>query len=259
MMVWALIATLVGLAVPARCLAEARDAETVAAPTTAPRQIGLRLSVGFGVGTRAFVMPTPQGVQELSDSAFPAAEFGGALRLWPQQRLGCDVLLAYQTSLAWRLEQQPLFGLPETIAARSQRVELSVAPRVRLGDARTAPSLAFPVGLGLRSFWPRPKQFPVHDYLLGGPQLRVEFECTLARYLRLRLGPELQWLPMTGGVVASGPGGWALGGEASLEANFDGPLRVVIAYRETRARVATGTFAFEDTERFITARLNGEL
>jgi hypothetical protein len=81
-----------------------------------------------------------------------------------------------------------------------------------------------------------PQAVSVHDYLLGGPQPRPELEWTSVRHLRLRLGPEFQWLLLTGGVApTSDAGGFALGVEASLEANPDDALRVTIAHRESRA------------------------
>ena len=250
MRLWLLIAALIGIGMPQHGLAEPGDT----------RPTGLRLSAGFGLGTRAFVIPTTQGVQQLADTVFPATEFLAALRLGRQRRLGLDVSLAYQTSVQWRLEYQPLFALPEKIAARSQRVELGVAPRLRFASTQTALSLAAVIGFGLRSFWPRPKQFPIQDYLLGGPQLRVEFEFPLVERVRLRAGPELQWLVVTHGVaLAPDVGGLAFGGEILLEASINAGLCFAFAYRESRSWIPTGTFVFEDTERFITARLSGEL
>jgi hypothetical protein len=263
-MVRLLYTSLVSLCLSGLCLAQEADANSAASAQAAapePRAVGFQISAGFGIGSRAFILPTREGVQQLADSPFPAADLKLVVRGRSRERLAVELIAVYQTSVAWRIEERPLFGLPESMNARSQRFELGVAPVVRLGASATAPAIAFPIGFAMRSFWPRLHQFPVRDYVLGGPQLRAELRLRLGGHLRMQVGPELQWLLLSNpSLLAMGISHWAgfaVGAEAVLEASLDGPFRIAIAYRESRAYVPSATFRLEDTERYLSARIGG--
>jgi hypothetical protein len=242
--------------------AAAQPASPPAAP--APR---MRVApfVGFGFGTRAFVRPTAMSTgQRLPTMAFPAAEIGLGATLWPANRFSLGLLLRYQTSVGMRVEQRPPFALPYTISARAERGELSVAPIVRLDDGPTAPSLAFPLGLGIRTFWPAVHEPPFLGYSLLGPQLRVELFWPIVERVRLRFGPELQWIVAVDNALRDqgvSQMGAAAGGEGSLQVKLSTVFSLELCYRESHAFASstnTGPI-FNDVERFLTLRLTGEL
>lgn len=249
---WLRFAALATLCVPTPCSADARA-------------IGVRLMLGAGAGTRAFVLPSATGVgtQALATSPFAAVALDLTVRIRPEQRVGVDVLASYHSSLAWMIEQKPLFALPQDIAVRSQRLELSLAPTLRLTQGEPSHALAFPLGFGLRSFWPRLGQFPVPAFSLGGPLLRVQLQLAFFRGLRVRVGPELQWLLLSSSTRPSAGvdalAGYALGIAAELDANIARSLQLGLGYRESRATLPTRSGALEDTERYVTVRLVGEL
>jgi hypothetical protein len=159
------------------------------------------------------------------------------------------------------IELPVLFGLPERLAARTQRVELSVAPVVRLGASASAVALAFPIGFAYRTFVTEEHQYPVPRYSLGGPLLRAEATIHLGEVVRLRGGPEAQWIILISpslsdeGACCQGLG---LAGQAALEADLGEYLRVALAYREGRSSIPLSAL-FKDVERLLVVRLSGEL
>lgn len=225
------------------------------------RAIALRFSAALGVGSFAFTRPIPQGVQRLRETPYAATEIALRVHVWPRDRFSIETLLVYQTSLGLELELTPLFGLPERIAARTQRIELSVAPAVRLGASASAPVLVFPVGFAYRTFVPEEHQYQVPRYNLGGPMLRAELSVKLGEVVTLRGGPEAQWIVVVGpslrheGACCSGVG---LAGQVALEAEVGEHVRVALAYREASSSVPVESL-FEDVERLLTARIAGEL
>ena len=225
------------------------------------RGAGLRLDVGLGVGTHAATVPTAQGVQRMGDSPFAAAEASLTLRGWPEARVGLCFVASYRTSIAWQIEQQAQFALPERLDARAEQIELGAGPVLRLSRVRTAASLALTIGLGLRAFWPRPREFPVQGYLLGGPALRAEFVWPVLASLELRLVPELQWLalPFEGPRDLNRSTGLAFGAGLQLGVHVSAAMRVGLAYRESFARVPGASSALEDHTRHVTVRITGEL
>ncbi|MFI5306528.1 MAG: hypothetical protein ACHQ53_04195 [Polyangiales bacterium] len=237
--------------------------ETPLAPPVSPMRVAP--FVGFGFGTRAFVRPTAMSTgQRLPTVFFPAAEIGLGATLWPANRFSLGLLLRYQTSVGLRVEQRPPFALPYTISARAERGELSVAPIVRLDDGPTAPSLAFPIGLGIRTFWPAVHEPPFLGYSLLGPQLRVELIWPLVERVRLRFGPELQWIVAVDKALRDegvSQMGAAAGGEGSLQVRLSPVFSLDLFYRESHAFASstnTGPI-FNDVERFLMLRLTGEL
>lgn len=223
----------------------------------------LAIAAGLGVGTREFVLPRAEGTQDLATSAFVTADLDVLYSAWSGHRVALEVRTTYQTSVAWHIELRPLFALPQDIPARSQRGELSAAPIVHFANPTSALAVAFPVGLAFRSFWPQFHQFPVQNYLLGGPVVRAELRVPLGAHVKLRAAPELQWLIFTSASLRAleleATSGLALGVEVSLQASLTRALRAVLAFRYSRATVPSPNLPLEDTERYITARIAGEL
>jgi len=182
---------------------------------------------------------------------------------WPREEFSFTVLLRYQTSLGLTIEERPPFALRNRIDARAERAELSVAPAFRPGSSTTAPALAFPVGFGLRSFWPEVHEMMTPGYTLLGPQLRAELVLPLGDVLALRVGPELQVIiAIDESIRAEGVdrSGLAYGGEAVLRLRLGPVFALELTYRQSHAVVATfwtGRADFEDVERFATGRSSG--
>jgi len=220
--------------------------------------------LGAGIGTRSFLRPTLTGPQRLDDALFPALDTGLAVHLWPTESISLGLRLSYQSSLGLELRQPPAFALPNEVAARAERVELSFAPTFRLGDARDSLALAFPIGFGMRTLWPSAHEFPIPGYSLAGPQLRIELIVPFSDALRLRLGPELLWavaLDQTLQDQGVASQAIALGGEASLGVQLGAVLGIELCYRESHGFASTTRTSaiFEDVERFATLRLLGSL
>jgi hypothetical protein len=233
-----------------------------AEPPPAKRLLAFQAAAGLGVGTLSFVRPTAAGAQKLDGTPFAATELLLRAHAWPANRLSLDMLLVYQTSFGLVLQVAPLFALPQNVDVRSQRVELSAAPVLRLGSGADAPALAFPIGFVFRSFLPEVHQFNVPKYSLAGPNLRAELLLELSELVHLRAGPELQWLVLVDGSLRREGAccqGASLGGQGSIEARVGPTFSVALAYRESHEFVPAGSWRFMDVERFLTARIAGEL
>jgi hypothetical protein len=235
---------------------------TPAAHASAERALSLYAGAGLGIGTLSFDRPTAAGEQKLPQTPFAAADLMFRVRAWPKDRFSLEALLAYQTSLGLVLQTSPLFALPQNVGVRAQRIELSVAPVLRLAEAPNAPVLAFPIGLAVHSLFPELHQFSMPKYTLGGPQLRAELWLQLGDLVRLRAGPEAELLLLVSSSLRSEGAccqGLSLGGRASVEASVGPVIRIALSYAEAHRFVPIGSWSFMETERFLTARIAGEL
>ena len=219
-------------------------------------------SMGAGVGSLALVRPTAEGRQRLPSSAFAALDLGIGLHVDREEPLSFEVELGYLSSFGFALDVEPLFGLRERVSARVQRAELTFAPRVRLGQSRHALALAFAAGAMLRSLVPELHQFGLPNYLLAGPELRVELIAPLGEQVLVRIGPELQWLALVDRSLRDQGAccqGVALGARGSLAASLGSTFSVALELRESHAFVGQGVRAFSEVERFVTAVVGGRL
>jgi hypothetical protein len=238
----------------------AREGEPTAELEPAVRT---EIAAGMGIGTRSFSRPTSEGVQRLPDAVFPAVDVALRVHAWPRDGFSLGISLRYQSSLGLTIEEQPPFALRNRVDARAERVELSVAPTFRLGDASAAPALAFPIGFTLRSLWPEVHEMMTPGYSLIGPHLRAELVLPLGDVLVLRVGPELQVIiAIDESIRAEGVGrsGVAYGGEALLQLRLGAVFALELTYRESHAFVPSAFVSradFEDVERFATGRLSG--
>ncbi len=243
---------------------EAAAAPVPAAPAAAVsgRALSLYAGAGLGLGTLSFERPTAEGVQVLPQTSFAAAELVLRMHAWPKKRLSLEALLSYQSSIGLVLQAAPLFALPQNVDVRWQRVELGAAPRLRLGDAAHAPSLALALGFVLRSLFPGVHQFSVPKYQLGSVALRPELLLPLGDLVRLRVGPEAEWMMLITAALRSEGAccqGLAVGGRGSVEASVGRTIRIALAYGESHGFIPAGSWRFMDVERFLTARIAGEL
>jgi hypothetical protein len=236
--------------------------EEAAVEEAAPeRALSLYMAAGLGVGSLAFTRPTSTGVQHLPQSPFAAAEALMRVHIWPAQTFSLEAQIAYQTSLGFALELPTLFALPERVAARAQRVELSIGPRLHFSSDKRGLALAAPIGFALRSLFPEQQYYSPKPHNLGSLFVRPELIVPLGELITLRGGPQLHWLVLTEpslqreGATGSGYG---IGMQAAVQANVGSTFSVALAYHQLHS-VIPAAARFEDTERFLTARFGGAL
>lgn len=249
---------------PAADEAEAPAADEVEAPSAAGsgsgRALKLYVGVGLGFGTVSFERPTTEGVQALDETPFAAAEVVLRARVWPEESFSLEALVTYHSSLGLRLQLSPLFALPQSVSARVERGELSVAPVFRLGEADSAFAIALPVGFAFQALVSELHQFDMPQYVVGGPQLRAELLVELGEIVQLRVGPEAQWIMLIGSSLREQEAccsGVAFGGQCAIEARVGPHVGVALAYRQLQSLVSAPDSQFEDVERFLTARIAG--
>lgn len=239
---------------------EAALAKSVAA--TEPPSWSLRLSGGFGFGTRDFDVPRDGVIYEHRTGIFPAADLGFELDYAASDHFGVGLHLRFQSSVGLRIAEQHTDGSARAQDLRSQRLELAIAPTFRF-DARGRWALFTSIGYGISDLRPE-VHLETPGYYLAGPYLRAELQIPLAGdRVRLRLGPETHWIAQVGqelehrGVAESGFGA---GGAAAVEVMLSRRWIVDASYRELRIWVnSSDVGSFEDIARFVTARLTGTL
>lgn len=241
-------------AAPAPAPAAASDAAPVG-----PRVV-IRPYIGGGITTRSFQRPgVPRGVQNLTASAVPAAEVGLDVIAWPQESFSLAFALHYRTALGLKVQESPPFALPNETKARSEEIELSVAPGWAIGG--DAVRLSVPLGAIIRTLWPNVHTLLTPGYSLIGPFARVELSARISGPVVLRLGPEVQWIMLIDRALRDtgvNSQGLALGVEAALLVELGDTWMVGVAYRESHALASTDRgVTFEDVERYWTLRVSG--
>jgi hypothetical protein len=222
----------------------------------------LRLSGGFGFGTRDFDLPRDGVIYESRTGIFPAADLGFELDHAASDHVGVGLHLRFQSSVGLSIVEQHTDGSERAQDLRSQRLELAIAPTFRF-DTNGRWALLTSIGYGISDLRPE-VHLETPGYFLAGPHLRAELQIPLAgERVRLRLGPEVQWIAHVGqelvhrGVAKSGFGA---GGVAAVEVMLGRRWTVDASYRELRIWVdSSEAGAFEDVARFVTARLTGTL
>ena len=232
-------------------------------PSASPaRAIRVEAGTGLGAGTLSFVRPTATGEQSLENAPFVASELALHVRIQPEAEWSFDLLVAYQTSVGFSVQLEPLFALPERLPVRAQRTELSLAPTLRLGSRPRAPELALPIGAAFRTFSPNVHQYAIADYTLASALLRAELQIHLGEWVDLQAGPEVEWLAVIDAswnhesTCCSGVG---FGGQGVFRARVGETLRFAVAYRESHAFAPASSWRFKQIERFLTVRIAGEL
>lgn len=236
--------------------------EPAAGPASGERALKLRTAAGLGFGTLAYERPVGPGMEVLSEAPFGAAEILIGVHVAPASTLSLDVQLAYQTSFGLALELEPLYALPERVNARYQHGALTVAPVLRLSSAPRALAVALPIGFGMQLFEPTLHQYTLARYSVGGPQLGLELRLPLGEVVSLRLGPEAQWIALINPSLSDAGAccnGFAVGGQGAIEARVGSFFLASLAYREAHAFAPAGAYRFKSIERFLTARIAGEL
>jgi hypothetical protein len=232
------------------------DADAPPAPVAAPA-FRVNLAVGIGVGQRSVHVPTGVGEQRLDSGFFPALD----LALSGDAQLGEHALFGasahYQTSLGLHALALPPASVDQSTSLRSHRVELGLTPGYRFSSATSSVSIRLFAGWwlrGLRSV----VDTRVPSNTLHGPVLRPELRIPIAGDgVVLRFAPELSIIvgatAALRDLASAQRVGLAFGAEVALELRVASSVRLLVAYRESRATLATAwSSSFSDHERFAT-------
>ena len=218
---------------------------------------------GVGVGSRAVEWATPGDPATVETGMFAAVEIGLRVALAPSQSFSIGPQFTYQTTLNHEVTEKHVDGEPTTLGIRSHRFEGVLAATIRFGSSHDwyiAPAL----GYGVRSLRAEIHHLLTPSYSLGGPLGRVTLRVPFGDDVGLRIGPEVQWLSVGAAlqelnVESSGIG---LGLDAAIEIAIAKRLSLEFTFREAHAILSSSErqgASASDAERFITARLVGEI
>jgi hypothetical protein len=252
------VAVVLALASPTRAAAQrASDPGVQANPWS------LRLSAELGAGGRNIDLPRDGVVYQIRPGLFPAVGLGFELDHAASGAVTVGLLVRYQSSIGHGIVERHTDGSGLAMDVRSHRLELALAPTFDLDASRTW-SLCASVGYAISNFRPEAHHLQTPAYSLDGPHLRAALQVApWQRVVRLRVGPEVQWIVHVGqdledrGMAARGLG---LGGEAAIELALGRRWILGASYRELRVWLdSVQAQRFEDVARFITARVSGKL
>ncbi len=224
----------------------------------------LLLAAGGGIGTRDLDLPRDGVVYQTRTGVFPAVDLGFALEHDLTRAWVLGVYARYQTSIGLRISEQHTGGQTRMQHLRSHRLELAVAPSWRFGGVGEGSSrVSLRVGYGLCDLRPE-VHLETPGYGLGGPFARAELQVALGTpRVRVRLGPEAQWIVQVGKELAHdgfATSGFAIGGAAALEVSLGKGWIVDATLSELHAWLGSAQReSLRDASRFITARLSGTL
>lgn len=230
------------------------------APTEDDGAISVDVAGGVGVGTLRMDLPQGTGHRVLPETAFAAAGVSLAVHIAPKSNLSVRVGLAYQTSLGFKLQLEPLFGLPEQVHVRFQHFEGHVAPVLNI--AQTGIYLAVPLGFAFNAFAPLEHQYDLKQLVVGGPFAGLELSTALGSQVDGLIGADLRWLALINSALrdaGSTSSGIGIGVRAALRAHIGSSMYAELAYREFSAFAPASSPRYRQKERFLTVRLGGKL
>lgn len=234
----------------------------VAEPEPAERMLAVEFSGGLGGGTFRADIPKDTGHLALADSAFAAASAQVRVDVAPHSTLFGQVRLDYHTSLGLKVRMQPLFGLPESIRIRYQHFSIAVAPGLNLTDGERPVRLTLPLGYSLTALTPVEHQYPLKQLVLAGPEAGLELQAPLGERVTVRVGPGARLILVMNNALtdegAKAPG-LGLGGTVEVTAHISDVIHAGLAYREFHTMAPGSDSRYRSRERFLTARLGGEL
>jgi hypothetical protein len=222
----------------------------------------LDMSAGAGIGMRALDLPSDGVVYQTRTGVFPAADLAFELDHAPSNTFRIGLHARYQTSIGLHITEQHTDGSEHEQTARSNRVEVAIAPTLRFDDAGQW-ALIGSLGWCFSELRPESHVF-TPAYVLSGPFLRAELLLPLGtERLRLRLGPEAQWIVQVGGELRErgmASSGLGAGGSAAIQLVIGGGWIVDATYRELHSWLdSPQAQSLHDASRFVTARLTGSL
>jgi hypothetical protein len=273
----ALLVVALGMMLPTRTIAQAPSDEEQAppdeeqatpdeeqAPTDeeAAPQWWFRISAEGGVGGRVFDLPMDGVVYRTDPGLFPVAGLGVELEHAASKRIHVSALGRYQSSIDLEIVELHTDGSAHPIDVRAHRLEAGLSLALRFDDTGRW-ALALGASYGVLGFRPLLHQF-TPAFTLSGPLLRAQLQAPIVPgVLRLRVGPEGQWIVQVGrdlterGMASSGV---SLGGEAALELLLGHSIMIHAAYREAWSLIdSSQAQSFKDIARFVTAGVTGTL
>jgi hypothetical protein len=247
------LALAIGITAPG--LASAQQSPAESEHETTP-EWSARLSGEGGVGTRRFELPMDGVVYHTDAGVFPVAGVALELAHVASRTVSIGVLGRYQTSVGLDIVELHTDGSKVPIEVRAHRFEGGLTPTFHF-DERRLWALALCAGYGVLGFRPL-LHLVTPAYTLSGPFVRAQLQLPVfTKVLRLRAGPEGQWIVHVGGALKErgmDAMGVALGGEAALELSLGRHISVHASYREAWSVIASSQArSFKDIARFATA------
>jgi hypothetical protein len=247
------LALAVGITVPG--FASAQESPAKSEHETTP-EWSARLSGESGVGMRRFELPMDGVVYHTDAGVFPVAGVALEIEHAASASVSIGLLGRYQTSVGLDIIELHTDGSRVPIEVRAHRFEGGLTPTFHFDEERLW-ALALCAGYGLLGFRPL-LHLVTPAYTLSGPFVRAQLQLPVfTDVLRLRAGPEAQWIVQVGdelkerGMDAMGV---ALGGEAALDLAIGHHLTVHASYREAWSMIASSQDrSFKDIARFATA------
>lgn len=225
----------------------------------AQAQTGLssQLQLGVGATQRIVEVPSADGPRRLDIGPAPAVSLGIVSDVQHgAYRLGLD--LHYRTSMRGRVHDIAAGPNADTsiTAVRSHLFEAGLRVGRVFGQDGRGVGLRLVAGYSIRAF-ASVAVLRVPRYALHGPFARLELELPLpAANLRLRIAPELQWLPSISSALRDISGisssALALGGVVALVLPISQSFTLQLEYRESHAWAqAPAARSFSDVERYL--------
>ena len=226
-----------------------------------PDALRMRVYGGAGMGTRTLEWPMAGERIAVETGAYAAVELGASLAFALGESVTLGPEFNYQTSLDHEITEMHVAGVPETMGIRSHHFDALLVPTFHFG-ADNGWYLAPAFGYGVRNLRPDVHHLLTPSSSIAGPLVRLELRIAFGASVGLRLAPEAQWVLVGDeleelGIESSGLG---FGGNAALEIAISDAIWIELTYREAHASLPSsqGDDA-TDVERYVTARLRGEL
>lgn len=219
-----------------------------------------RIAAGVGLGMRTLGWPVDRSEASVDLGVFPALDLGAAFSLRLTRGFSLGTSCVYQSSIAHEINEPRVGNSAETQSVRSHRFEAALVPELRFDEAIRLQVFA---GYAVRNLHPEVHHLQTPRATLSGPFLRPMLRLPIGTgSLALRFGPELQWIAAVSSELSErgvNAGGIAVGGELVFEVKLSAMFALELAYRESHALLHAKLGDASDGERFVTARLAGEL
>lgn len=234
-----------------------RDERLPSAPPSGQKlALHIGMSVGFGMGTRSFYVPTQVTPVRLANTLFPAM----SLRLFTeyepraQGRLTWTAEARYLTSLGLKTTDTRLDGSTATTGSRSHRLDIEGGLRYRITEGKVSVALGGAFGWGLR-FFSSEAAVTVPNFFMAGPYLRPAVRVGFLQD-RVIVGadPLLEWLAIIDHTLTDAglkSMAFALGIEAQVQYRVLNALSLVLLFRESHAFLSAPGISPNDTERLL--------
>jgi hypothetical protein len=248
-----LLALALGTTAHAGALAQQAPDESEPAP-----ELSAHLALLGGVGARSFELPLHGVVYRTDAGVFPIAGVALDLEHAASASISVGGVARYLTSVGLDIVELHTDGSKVPVEVRAHRFEGGFSTTFRFDDEGLW-ALVLNASYGVLGFRPL-LHLVTPAYSLSGPLARAQLQLPLgSEALRLRAGPEAQWIVQVGGALKErgmDAMGLSLGGEAALELSFGRQIAAHVSYREAWSWIGSSQAqSFKDVARFATAGL----